>query len=248
MRSNRRYYRNYQYGKKKGLPFKKIILFVLFVWLFVSLIDQIALTTYRTSSTSMEPTIPVGTYFLATPIAYGSPIPFTDKQLPPMRTPDRGDLVIVKPSGISENKKLLSWVNEIIGFFTLNNISIDSSKSREWENREVVKRIIAVPGDTVKMNNFRVKIKTPDDNGFRSENDIIENFDPVYHEFPEDWDESHPFSGNVEELTLGEDEFFILSDNRGIGMDSTYLGPIKRDEIVKFLFLKYWPWPLEILR
>jgi len=196
----------------------------------------------------MEPSINLGAHFLATPLAYGAPIPFLNKNIPPLRTPGRGDLIVLQPSGISEDPRFINWIDEIVGFFTLNKISIDSTRSRPWENREVVKRIIAIPGDTVRMTNFRVEIKIPENGGFRSENQVLENFEPIYPDFPPGWDGTHPFSGNLEVLTLGKDEYFVLSDNRGVGLGSTYLGPIKRDEIKKFVILKYLPWPLEILK
>lgn len=77
-----------------------------------------------------------------------------------------------------------------------------------------VKRVIAVPGDTVKISNGVVYV-----NG---------------QEYDEDGAESIDYAGLAEEtITVGEDEFFVLGDNRNDSEDSRYanIGNIKREHI-----------------
>ena len=40
-------------------------------------------------------------------------------------------------------------------------------------------------------------------------------------------------------MTLKEDEYFVLGDNRGNSYDSRFFGPIKKDEIIGKLSLIY---------
>lgn len=77
-----------------------------------------------------------------------------------------------------------------------------------------VKRVVAVPGDTVKIEDGVVYV-----NG--------EEFDEVSTEFIE-------YAGLAEEtITVAEDEFFVLGDNRNSSEDSRYanIGNIKREHI-----------------
>ena len=89
-----------------------------------------------------------------------------------------------------------------------------------------IKRIIGMPGESVQILNGYVYI-----NGEKLETDIygkelIEN------------------AGRAKEpITLGEDEYFVLGDNRNNSRDSRYteVGNIKREDITGRAFLRIWP-------
>ena len=42
-------------------------------------------------------------------------------------------------------------------------------------------------------------------------------------------------------ITLGEDEYFVLGDNRKVSLDSRELGPIKEKNIAGHVVLRIWP-------
>lgn len=43
------------------------------------------------------------------------------------------------------------------------------------------------------------------------------------------------------DVTLGEDEFYVLGDNRSASLDSRVIGPINKGEIVGRAWLRAWP-------
>lgn len=208
----------------------------------VTLSDAMILSSYQADSVSMEPAIPREGRILATPIYYGSSIPFSGKALPGIREPLRGDVVVVTPPQVEPDPWYLRTLDGIVRFFTLQMVSLDTTRKREWENREVIKRIIAIPGDTVRMVGYKAEIRPAGEESFVSESNLIQGLSIQYPELPPGWDDGHPFSGNRTELTLKEGEFFLLGDNRGEGMDSLYLGQVERNRIHQRVFLRYWPW------
>ncbi len=90
-------------------------------------------------------------------------------------------------------------------------------------NKDLVKRVIAIEGEIVRLE--------PDGsiyiNDKKLENDYYnKNEKPVY-------------SGQVYEI--GKDEIFVMGDNRNDSYDSRYFGPIKEDKVFGKVFLIYWP-------
>lgn len=81
------------------------------------------------------------------------------------------------------------------------------NKSVEGDN--LIKRVIGLPGETIRYKNNKLYI-----------NDEI--VDDIF---------AYGNTGNFREITLGEDEYFLMGDNREISLDSRTLGVIKKQEI-----------------
>lgn len=88
-----------------------------------------------------------------------------------------------------------------------------------------VKRIIGLPGETVQIRNGKIYV-----NGMVLVNDITDNqiLTPGLASEP---------------VTLGEDEYFVLGDNRNYSEDSRFytIGNIKRENIIGKPWLRVYP-------
>ena len=84
-------------------------------------------------------------------------------------------------------------------------VVIDSSV----EGDTLIKRIIGLPGETIRYKNGNLYIN----------DEIIED---VY---------AYGDTENFQEITLGEDEYFVMGDNREVSLDSRSIGVIKYEEI-----------------
>jgi len=89
-----------------------------------------------------------------------------------------------------------------------------------------IKRIIGLPGDTIEINGHEVKITNADhpEGAFLNE-DYILDLKPL---------------GMLTE-TLGENEYFVMGDNRDQSSDSRSWGVLHRDYIVGRAFLRLFP-------
>lgn len=81
------------------------------------------------------------------------------------------------------------------------------NKSVEGDN--LIKRIIGLPGETIRYRNKKLYI-----------NDKVIEDEYGYGD-----------TGNFKEITLGDNEYFLMGDNREISLDSRSLGVIKNTEI-----------------
>ena len=106
-------------------------------------------------------------------------------------------------------------------------IVIFPGPEEEGEHPYFIKRVIGLPGETVQIMDGKVYI-----NGEELTDDVYGITD--YIEQP----------GIAEEpLTLGEDEYFCLGDNRPVSYDSRYepVGPVHRSEIIGKVWIRIWP-------
>lgn len=92
-------------------------------------------------------------------------------------------------------------------------------KAPNSRNVDFIKRVIGLPGEQVRIENGSVFI-----NG--------EKLDEPY--------ETQQTSG-TEEIAVGQDQYFVLGDNRNASSDSRSFGPISKQSIRGRTWLVYWP-------
>lgn len=88
-------------------------------------------------------------------------------------------------------------------------------------SRNFIKRVIALPGETVEIREGRVYV----DGAFIEE---------TYVAYPD----TH---GDYGTITVPRDHVFVMGDNRRNSEDSRYFGPVPFDNIRGKAFLVYWP-------
>ncbi|MFH1890776.1 MAG: signal peptidase I [Candidatus Kuenenbacteria bacterium] len=90
-----------------------------------------------------------------------------------------------------------------------------------------IKRIIGLPGETVKLEDGKIMISD------------INNIDGFtlneYKYLP------NTHTQGVENIKLSADEYFIMGDNRSASLDSRMFGPIQKDDIVGKIWIRGWP-------
>jgi signal peptidase I len=230
--------------KKRNALIAKVIKIILVSLVLYLVVSHLLITSLNVESVSMNPAISAGERIFASPIPYGIFIPFSPDRIAGAQKPDRGDIVVIEPPYIGENNFFVSFFEPIVNFFSFQSASMynDFTGKRLTENS--VKRIIAVPGDTVRVDNFVAFIKPKAGFSFFPENDIIKkSYRPAKNDeyMLPGWDSSFPFSGNMKETTLGENEYFVLGDNRTESNDSRSWGPIQLSRIKTKVVLRYWP-------
>jgi signal peptidase I len=91
---------------------------------------------------------------------------------------------------------------------------------------DFIKRILAVPGETVEIRN----------------NQVIVNGQALNEAYiPADFEtQAGAFTAN-RVVTMGPDEYFTVGDNRSYSSDSRAWGPVSKSQIVGRAFFRYWP-------
>jgi signal peptidase I len=154
-------------------------------------------------------------------------------------TPDlqRGSIVLANMGEEDDRGIFMKFLDAFVRFWTLQRVDIGG--------RDVffyLKRVIALPGDEVSMTNFVARIKKKDSPYHITEFELSEqHYEVIIPQVPAIWDTSLPFSGTIEPLILGENEYFLLSDDRSNTNDSRTWGPVPLKRIIGTALFRYWP-------
>jgi signal peptidase I len=149
----------------------------------------------------------------------------------------RGNIVLVDMALGKKRNPFTRIPDGLVRFFTAQRISLESR-----EDQIYIKRVIGLPGDEITMTKFVIRVKPMGTSYSFTEFELSEQLYNVdIPQVPALWDESLPFSGNMEKIVLGEDECFVLSDDRSNTNDSRTWGPVPVNLIAGKALFRYWP-------
>jgi signal peptidase I len=161
---------------------------------------------YRVPSGSMEPTLDIGDRVLV------------DKT--GLSDPSRGDIVVFHPPAGAESSRFECGVAN----FDVSRGQPCARPTEERSDQQFIKRIVAGPGDRLRIQRGRVVL-----NGKLQK-------EPFIHP-----DGRCDICNLPKEITIPPAHYFMLGDNRGASADSRFWGPVPKDSIVGEVAFRYWP-------
>lgn len=207
--------------KREVSVFREYFELVTEVLVFVFFINAFLLQTYVIPSSSMEDTMLIGDHLLVDKVSYAPSLGSLDSFVLPQLKMERG--MIVTFSGPSE-----------------------INKGKEPKN--LVKRIIALPGDTLRIVRDKVYI-----NGeLQDEPYVVYKGGVPYDKFPPDnayrWHHEFPFAmrDSIVDTPVGkafkvpEGHYFCMGDNRNNSFDSRMWGPVPQAYLIGRPWRIYW--------
>ncbi len=100
-------------------------------------------------------------------------------------------------------------------------------------SRDLIKRVIGLPGETVELTGPEPKVT------------IYNNANPQGIQLDEPYLSAENLGGSTGiKVTLGDDEFFVLGDNRKVSADSRIWGTLPRKDIVGRVLLRLFPFTM----
>ncbi len=169
---------------------------------------------FKIPSGSMIPTLLIGDHILVSKLSYGVQWPTDCKfqiSFPPVTCYSSHTVI---PFGSVQR-------GDIIVF-----------RFPEDEDKDFIKRVIGLPGDTLHIKNKTVYVngRAYDDKAFTQRIDpgVIDG-----HINPRD---------NFGPVTIPEDSYFVMGDNRDQSLDSRFWGYVRAEKIRGKAFRIYWSW------
>lgn len=214
-----------------------LIAFILYI-----IVSRFLAASFRVESVSMEPTIEPSDRVVVSLLAYGPRVPFSSARFVGLAPPARGDLVIVQPPFYDDEPLLTKILQPLVSFFTLQKATLRRDLSGGRVNSYMLKRVIGLPGDTIRLTSYKVWIKPSGTSDFVPEGRVVPGrYETSSRLDAPGWTSSLPFSGNENDLVLGAGQYYVLGDNRPESSDSRSWGPVPLDKIIGRVIYRYWP-------
>lgn len=208
---------------------RKILLvagIVLLFFLIVSLFMTFILFPVANKSDSMSPDIPAGSYEFVSPLC---------------RSPGRGDVILLQNYERARIGAARSFLRSVALFVSL----------RKWQafeerpamgTRPVLRRVVALPGDTIYIDRYVVFVRPKGESHFLTEFELTgAKYNARILVPPAGWDVDFGAKASIQQITLGADEYFVLGDDRLSAGDSRVWGPVKQSAIVGKALVLYFP-------
>ncbi len=125
-------------ARRKSL-FREYAEAIIIAVLLALVIRQFAVQAFTIPSGSMMDTLLIGDYILVNKFLYGPEIPFTDRHLPGLRSPEHGDIIVFK----YPNDETRDFIKRIIG---VGGDTVQVRDNRVWLNGKLLDEPYVVPG------------------------------------------------------------------------------------------------------
>lgn len=217
---------SYQLKKEKQKKFLVIFLLCIFLYAFVNLIINFLIFPVKQNSQSMNPDIPEGSFVMVSPV---------------LKKIERSDVVLIK----SRVQKKLSFMQKMgkvaVQFFTGQQFSTVENENLPG-TKQSLRRVIGMPGDTIYMRDYVMYVRPQGEKHFLTEFEITpKTYNVTFFSAPAGWENSLGVKASFEQIVLGQDEYFVLGDNRKSSDDSRLWGIIKKDQIDAKALFCYFP-------
>jgi signal peptidase I len=191
----------------KGGFFKELPVLILIAFGLALIIKTFLVQAFFIPSESMVPTLEIGDRVMVNKLVYR------------VREPRRGEIMVFIAEKDQRQRSALQKVRS----FLFEGLGVTTPKERDF-----IKRVIALPGETIRVKGAKVTITTKDKKK-------IVLTEPYLNGAEDDDSTFGPF-------TVPAKSFFVMGDNRANSADSrTKLGPIARSDIVGKAFIRIWP-------
>lgn len=220
----------YEYSYEFKNQRKRRILFFIFyfiiIYLVINLIFWTLLFPVRQTSSSMIPDMQENSVSFVTPL---------------YSTPERGDVVLLKNNVKKQTSFFQRVWHNISSFFTAYQYDSYVNKDYPGTNQQV-RRIIGLPGDEIYMRDYVLYIKPAGEKHSLTEFELIDKpYNLTFLTPPADWNGVVGVKGSFEPIVLGENEYFVLGDNRISVSDSRLWGPVTKQDMKGRVLVKFWP-------
>ncbi len=194
------------------------------VILIVFLLRSFVVEPFRIPSGSMLPSLHIGDFILVNKFSYGIRLPIVHYNIVPLNLPERGDVMVFR----YPRDPKLNFIKRVIG---LPGDTISYRNKHLFINGQLVSRTASQTAEDESL--FRpLKLRNP------AVEQYLEIIDDTDHQILID----RGLPGRDMEVTVPEDSYFVMGDNRDYSNDSRYWRFVPEENIVGKAFFIWFSW------
>ncbi|MCL2800892.1 MAG: signal peptidase I [Treponema sp.] len=218
-----------KYQRHKALKFL-LVFFILFI--IYNCISAFFISVWVVDNDTMQPGLNKGDRIIFTsfkPLGRNN----DENQFPYKR----GSIVLVDMRHRKDANLPLRFIDGFVRFFTAQKAGIFSGEGQHY-----IKRVIGLPGDEISMSSYGFRVQAAGSSYILTEFELSQR--PYHTSIPQItdiWDNSIPFSGSIDTIVLGNDDCYVVSDDRSNTNDSRTWGAISPSLISARALLRFWP-------
>ena len=217
---------SYELKKQNKRKIISIILYCISIYLILNLIFAFLLFPVKQTSDSMTPDFPENS------------ISFVTKIFPAAK---RGDVILLNNRTARETKFYEKIWHNISLFFSAQQYDSYIDKNFPGTNYQL-RRIVGLPGDEIYMKDYVLYVKPAGEKHFLTEFELADRpYNLTFITPPAEWNGTVGVKGSFDPIVLGEDEYYVLSDNRISSSDSRLWGTLSKQQMKGKILLRYFP-------
>lgn len=227
---------------KKKVNKKRILKDIIFIYLiaviFVLLFNSMILQAYKIPSNSMEPQINEHYRILVNKYIYGPKYPFSEKKIfDATNNIRRGDVVVFMSNEYFRKNKFVRVISTLLYTLSFSIIDLSNHVYKE-ESNIYIKRVIGIPGDTIKYELVDGKVMVLI-NSIPERKIIGINYDLI-----EETERNSKLLSKmilINEYKVKGNEYYVLGDNRISSSDSRIWGGVNSRQMIGKAITIYYP-------
>lgn len=240
------------------------------VWalIIVILLQQFLFELYVIPTGSMIPTIELGTRALVLKTVFGPEILPGEVKNHYFRKPYRGEVIVFEnpdPNMVPMGpfKKI---IHKIVFLITLTQVDIDADKNGNPRKRLLLKRVIGIPGERIRIRQGNVQILPEGEDSWIREEEIkkrshlqypvkrmhfhdtsdenmsiLPEYSGLYAENPHKREIVDSWRKKYLGWYIPENRFFPMGDNRDNSLDARRYGPVIIHKLIGKASFSFWP-------
>lgn len=233
-------WRKYSYADQKRERYKllRILLAVVTFFLVYSVFSRYVFETVSVENSTMMPGLQRGDRLIVLKFGFWGKA-HAGQDAGSDSAVDRGDIVLVTQNSRLDRGEgaIQGFLRQVVRFFTAQRIDTGSRLSALQ-----LKRVVGLPGDQIAMADFVCSIRAAGSAYAMTEHELIAfPYDLTIRPVPDNWREDYPLSPSFSPIQLGNDDCFLLSDDRSCSDDSRAWGPVPTHALLGKAVFRYWP-------